>query len=87
MSWGLTSCITKMRCYPLYDFVNPLCFFVQYQGDGKNSVETSHKTFINLYYKMAIKYPRFCSFFILHATYFPYAIFSITLKVGSLSKD
>lgn len=63
MSWGLTSCITKVRYYPLYDFVNPLCFFVQYQGDGKNSVETSHKTFINLYYKMAIKYPRFCSFF------------------------
>lgn len=85
MSWGCTSYEIKVRGCPL-DFVKPLCFCSVPEMENI-LIKLLIKIFIYLHQKIAIKYPRFCSFFIPHAIYFPHVIFYITLKVGGLSKD
>lgn len=66
-----------------------LCVLVQYQRDGgeKKSDQMSHK---NIYIPLAKNGNQildFLFFVIPHTTYFPHVIFSITLKVGHLSKE
>lgn len=91
MSWRFAS--NKIKVTGCLTFVRDLmtllilCAVVQYQRNGKKSDHTSHKHSYILITENGNQISLIPFFFIPHATYFPHVIFSITLKVGGLSKD